>query len=106
MYHLEIMPAARKDIVNILRYSERTWGQTQQERYREQLENALLNLRCNPTIGLKRNQFFEGCLLHYVGKHVIIFRLQTDTLQVIRVLHQRMKISKHLQSDSPPSSFH
>ena len=33
---------------------------------------------------------------HLVGSHVLVYRVGTDSLGVVRILHQRMSLARHL----------
>jgi toxin ParE1/3/4 len=48
---------------------------------------------------LQGNDYYskKGYKKYYVGKHIIFFRqLSTDTIQIVRVLHQAMDVGSHI----------
>lgn len=52
----------------------------------------------DPRLFRFRNDLFKHCQLAAEGKHVILFRVDEDALQIVRVLHSAMDFRKHLPS--------
>jgi toxin ParE1/3/4 len=72
------------------------WGQEQLIVYRNKLNDALLILERNPQIGHLGMALPDTYRLYLVGSHVIVYRIQENMIEVIRILHQRMSLSRHL----------
>lgn len=89
---------AQGDISAILRYTAERWGMPQLLAYRQKLDQALQRLRQDPLLGKVDQSLPETYRLWLVGSHVIVYRLKPDCIQVIRVLHQRMMVARHLTS--------
>ena len=94
---LILSPAAQKDLIDILRYTGEKWGQEQLIVYSNKLNDALLVLESNPNIGHLGKALPDTHRLYLVSSHVIVYRLQEDAVEVIRILHQRMSIPRHLR---------
>lgn len=87
---------ARTDLIDILRYTGERWGQNQLLSYRNKVNDALLIIERNPQIGHSTVALPETHRLYFAGSHVIIYRMRNDAIEVIRILHQRMSLSRHL----------
>ena len=96
MKRLIFSPRATEDVDQIYDYTDATWGLAQAEAY-------LLGLRleCRSLAdGTKRGRVMtvgsSGYLLLAYQSHFIVYK-ETDRLVIIiRVLHRRMNIAKHL----------
>ena len=93
---LEITPAALEDLRSIRSYTLQTWGSVQEEAYLESLWKRFQEMLNNHGIYRFRNDLFPGCQLASEGKHVILFRISGDALQIVRVLHSAMDYRRHL----------
>ena len=93
---LKLSPAAQSDFTSILRYTGERWGQAQLLVYRDKLHDALTRLGGNPGLGHSSADIPPNHSLYFVGSHVIVYRLRVDVVEVVRILHQRMSISRHI----------
>ena len=96
MLPLKLSNKAREDLVNIARYTEKTWGRDQRKFYLKHLDDAFQELARNPDLGRGCDEIRQGYFRYPQGSHVIFYRLGTEsTLEVIRVLHKRMEKGLH-----------
>jgi len=93
---LKLSPHARQDFIDILRYTGETWGQNQLLTYRDKISDALKAISHNPQLGRHRDDLPSTHLAYWVGSHIIIYRTDADSLSVVRILHQRMSLTKHI----------
>lgn len=96
---LVLAPRARRDLVEILQYTARTWGDAQVSAYRRKLEGAFETIRRNPDAGHLHIDLPDHLRVYRVGSHVIVYQTQgagADEVAVVRVLHQRMSASRHV----------
>ena len=93
---LKLSPQARKDFIDILRYTGEKCGQEQLLIYRGKIHEALLAISHNPQLGHGRDDLPSTHLAYLVGSHIIIYRKNADSLGIIRILHQRMSLAKHV----------
>jgi toxin ParE1/3/4 len=96
MRDLIITQNARDDLETIAQYTVQNFGALQLERYMTTLFNSLDKLTTLPTIGRPRSDLPDGYQMHAVGKHIIIYRIHHSQLIIIRILHERMDILRHL----------
>jgi toxin ParE1/3/4 len=99
---------AKRDLVGILDWTTRTFGKAQAQTYKETILAAIRALEEGPDIaGTRGREEIRPGLksLHVAragrrGRHFIIFRISAavefPTIQVIRILHDAMDLSKQL----------
>ncbi len=90
-----VSPAAQDDLINIYLYTDRTWGDSQAEKYLSQIEQQFLNLAKCPELGQDRFELYPGAKSFPQGKHVIFYRLVSEAIEIVRVLHTSMNTRKH-----------
>ncbi|TDR88216.1 type II toxin-antitoxin system RelE/ParE family toxin [Enterovirga rhinocerotis] len=90
-----LSPLAEADLEDIWRYTERTWSVQQAERYHAGIIAALEALAAGETFGRPAN-IRPGYLTCSVGSHTVYFRSVRDGIAVVRILHRRMDVSRHL----------
>lgn len=81
---------ARRDFVDILRYTAEQWGPGQVETYSKKIDAAIQRITINPGIGALRNDLDEPYRTLPVGVHLIVYRQQPNRIRILRILHQRM----------------
>ena len=97
---LEITPAALADLRSIRAYTLERWGSAQETAYLDRMWEKFESILANPAPYRARPDLFPGCQLAVEGKHVILFRVNKSTLQIVRVLHSAMDFTRHL---GPPA---
>jgi toxin ParE1/3/4 len=97
--HLKLSPAAQQDFTDILRYTGERWGQEQLLAYRDKLNDALVLLGWNPQLGHQSGELSDAHRLYFVGSHVIVYRIRQDTIEIARILHQRMSMTRHVEEE-------
>ena len=93
---LRLSPIARDDFIGILRYTGETWGHDQLVAYRDKLDGALQAIARNPALGHRRDDLPTTHQAYLVGSHVIVYRVEADSVGVVRILHQRMSLPRHV----------
>ena len=93
---LKLAPKARQDFIDILRYTGETWTPAQLMIYRDKINDALQAISQNPQLGHRRSDLPATHLACLVGSHVIVYRVGADSLGVVRILHQRMSMARHV----------
>jgi toxin ParE1/3/4 len=96
MRRLEIADAARHDLREISDFTERNWGSAQRQRYLSAIHRAFVRLRDGTAVGRRRDDVGAGFCSVGVGRHVIFYRETEDALVVLRILHDRMDVHRHL----------
>ncbi|WP_423236141.1 type II toxin-antitoxin system RelE/ParE family toxin [Amphibiibacter pelophylacis] len=83
--------------MDILRYTAKTWGPIQLAAYRDRLDQALTAISADPlAAGHGRPDLPASHRSRQVGSHLIIYRLEPNGVGVVRILHQRMSLARHL----------
>jgi len=96
---LELTEAALADLRSIRLYTLQAWGTEQEARYIDMLWEKFMEILHEPGRWRFRKDLFPGCQIAAAGKHVVLFRINDGTLQVVRVLHGAMDFSRHLTGD-------
>jgi len=88
--------AAEADVSDIFDYTLGAHGSKQAADYLSGLEEALAALVQQPGLGRARPEIREG--LHSIPyqHHVIFYRIMTDHLRIVRILHARRDLPAHL----------
>jgi len=93
--YYRLSPKAESDLENIWRYSAEHWSDSQADRYVNEIFSACGDL----ARGIRKGRnvpIRSGYLKYPVASHFIYYRFRTDQLHVIRILHQRMDLERHL----------
>lgn len=89
-HRLVVTQGARKNLQHIGRYTRQHWGPDQRERYLRNLEQAMERIRGFPDLGRVRDEVGVGVRSYVCADHVIYYRVDADTVIVLRILHVRM----------------
>lgn len=84
---VSVSPLAHKDLVAIARYTRRTWGTAQRNRYLNRLRSRFEVLAETPLIGTPRDDIAAGCRDFFEGRHHIVYRVSAEGITILRVLH-------------------
>ncbi|GJE55039.1 MULTISPECIES: type II toxin-antitoxin system RelE/ParE family toxin [Methylobacterium] len=92
-----LSPRARADLDGIWDYTAEHWNADQADRYIRQLAEAFGNIADGSIPGRAANDIRKGYFKVPVGSHVVFYRhAAAGDVVVIRVLHQRMDVARHL----------
>lgn len=90
---------AQADYEDILSHTFQQWGEPQHDRYATLLNDAFLMLRQNPAVGHRSRQLPDPYRILPVGRHLLIYRVTETMLYVVRMLHERMDIRRHVTQE-------
>lgn len=93
---LDLTDAALSDLRAIRDYTLEKWGEEQEEKYLDEMWTRFEEILKDPQRWRFREDLFPACQLAPQGKHVILFRVEGDLLQVVRVLHSAMDFKRHI----------
>lgn len=96
-HQLVIAPTAKTDLKDIYQYGLRQWGQTLSESYLENVKEQLWMLTEQPKIGTERSELLLGIRSLPIESHTLFYRVTSDTVEIIRVLHSRQDPQRHLK---------
>ena len=92
-----LSPAAQADLEQIWDYTHDRWGIDQAEEYLRELQHAIDRAAANPRIGQACDEIRPGYRKLAAGSHTLFYRVTADDLiDVVRILHQRMDVDRHL----------
>lgn len=97
---LELTPAALDDLRSIRTYTLERWGAAQEAAYLDRMWEKFEAIQADASSYRFRPDLFPKCQIAAEGKHVILFRVNKSTLQIVRVLHSAMDFKRHV----PPLS--
>lgn len=99
--------SAKRRLVEIWEYTEKTWGSDQADRYIEGLFAELERLARNRHLWKQvKERGFEGIFFAKYQHHFIFFLDLEDTLGVITVLHEAMDLPSRLREDTEGNTEH
>jgi toxin ParE1/3/4 len=87
---------AKADVRDIWAYTSDYWGREQAEIYLGLIEAAVEAIAADPKLGRPCNDVRQGYRKYLVGAHVLFYRMKGKTVFVVRILHQRMDVERHL----------
>jgi len=97
MRQLLFSPAAQNDLEGIFDYTFETWGIVQAEYYVRELHEVCRHLALGKFKGRNVDFIRQGYFKKPVGSHFVFYRHPgLKTMEVVRILHQRMDIERHL----------
>ena len=96
MKRLHLRPQARRDLHSIRQYTRATWGIVQTKSYLRAIERAFIRIAENPEIGQSYSSETQTYRRMRAGLHVIFFRVISDAVLIVRVLHEKMNFDDHL----------
>ena len=87
---------AQDDLQNIKSYTLMTWVNKQTKAYLSEIKSGLENLALSPELGKFRNEIDERVRSFNVNRHIIFYRVGKTEIEVARILHCRMDVSRHV----------
>ncbi|MCZ3379411.1 type II toxin-antitoxin system RelE/ParE family toxin [Rhizobium sp. AG207R] len=90
-----LSPLAVADLEGIWRYTVENWSVRQAEIYHAEIVAAFEGLASGEKIG-RATDIRDGYFKYAVGSHVIYYLLRDGEVAIIRILHRRMDVGRHL----------
>jgi len=87
---LTLTDQARADFEDILLHSQTTWGVRQKDAYKRLIDQALKRIARFPELGRRREDLGVDVRGYPAGRHLIVYRLESNGVTVVRLTHQRM----------------
>jgi toxin ParE1/3/4 len=84
-------------LIDLFVYGAQPFGLSKAEAYFLDIENSQQFLAENPFAGNERAEFKPSVPIHPHKKHLIIYTIEIEFIQIVRVLHHRMYVKSHLQ---------
>jgi toxin ParE1/3/4 len=93
---IRISPKAEEDLEQIYEYTADRWGLSQAEKYQDLLFDAFTRISSHNLIGKAFKTTAYDYRQVHIGRHLIFYRYDVEYIIVVRVLHDKMDIAKHV----------
>jgi len=101
----KIKKAALADLREIAVYTRKTWGKEQEAVYMKGIFTCFERIAKRQTHNRDLSSIIPECVMHKISHHLIIFRwLEDGRPEIIRVLHEKMDVSRQLVNAALPAS--
>lgn len=87
---------AEQDLVDIWVYTSEQWSFEQADSYLEMLVTGFEKLIEHPKLGIARDDLRSGYRALTVSQHIAFYRLNSDDIEIIRVLHKSVDTPQYL----------
>ena len=88
---------AQRDLTQIVRYTQQTWGLNQAGSYIDALEELATLLAQTPKIAKQCPEIFEGLRCFPYKSHMLYFLEAPHGITIVRALHEGMNPKLHLE---------
>ena len=93
-----ISEQAIKDLNGIWTYTFHNWSKIQADRYYDLIIGEIEFIADNFMVGKSAQQTRKNYRYSKIKSHLIFYRKEEDEIvEIVRILHQRMDIKKHLK---------
>ena len=96
MRRYRLAPAAQRDLSSIWDFTLERWDEIQAETYISEIRAAIERIAGDPQRGRNCDEIREGYRRYGIGSHLIFYIVRTDSVDVIRILHQRVDPARHI----------
>lgn len=93
---VRLSPLAEQDLEDVWEYTFRTWSVEQADFYHSMIMAAVDGLASGDKIGRDASEVRAGYLKFSIGQHLLFYQDRADMIDVIRILHKRMDLPRHL----------
>jgi len=93
---LALRPRAVRDLEDIFNYSADLWGTQRAVLYLRGLQAGMERLLQFPELGRVIDDVKPGARLLPAQSHLILYRIGSGKIDVIRILHRRMDVGRHV----------
>lgn len=93
---LRMSVAAVQDLEQIWIFTKQNWSERQADRYYNLITDEIAFLCSHPSSGRSYETVRKGYRAAKVKSHLIFYRFDTNLIEIIRILHERMDIIEQL----------
>ena len=94
MLKIRLTQAAEQQLEDIWFYTLSEWSEVQASQYVSMIEQGIMQLLDNPYIGIARPEIRKDLRSLQTQKHLIFYRVGTEYIDIIGILHSRMDTGK------------
>lgn len=91
-----LTPAAQRDLSEIWDFTEDRWDAGQALKYITEIRAAIERVAADPGRGRACDEIREGYRRYGIESHLVFYVETVDSVDVTRILHQRMDPTRHL----------
>ncbi len=91
-----LTPLARLDLEVIWAYTFYTLSEKQVNKYLSELDAGFKEIASDYQSGKSVDRIKSGYWRYKINHHFVFYMIESDSLKIIRVLHEKMNIVKHL----------
>lgn len=92
-----LRPAAEADLSEIWLHGVDRWGVEQAEHYADSLFAVFDLLADYPELARERGEVTPPVRIHPSGSHLVLYRLEGQGIEIIRILHAHQNLMAYLQ---------
>ena len=94
MPNFSLTKAAKDDLTDIARFTQKRWGREQRNHYLKTLDDCFHQLSNNPNVGKVCGEVRPGYQKFPTGSHVVYYRSKTNgQVEIVRILHESMDVN-------------
>lgn len=93
----QISNLGKQDLENIWKFTNENWSVNQANKYFEGIIDQINLITENPGIGKSIELINKGSRVTKYKSHIIIYKVNEDTIKIDRILHRKMNIKKWLK---------
>jgi toxin ParE1/3/4 len=90
-------PRAVRDLDQIWAFTAERWGVAQAERYLGAIRDVCAALAAGEATGTDASHISPGYRRIRAGRHIVFFRPASGTVEIVRILHERMDFPSQLR---------
>lgn len=96
MKRCRLTPAAQQDLSEIWDFTQEHWDTRQAETCINEIRATIERVAEDPRRGRGCDEIRQGYRRYATGSHLVFYVETDETVDVIRILHQRMDPARHL----------
>ncbi len=96
MIKIHIQHKAKEDLKDIWLYTYEQWGVEQADRYFNEIDTNIHKLQHDPYLGVECDYILLDYRQYVINQHIVFYKVLSDKIQIVRILHQRMDFKEHL----------
>lgn len=93
---IRLSPLAQTDLDEIWNYTVAQWDEAQAQAYLFGLNTTMKLLAENPRMGRAIDDIREGYFKFLAASHLLIYRLNPEAIEFMRILQGRMDVERHV----------
>ena len=91
-----VSPRAQRDLDGIWDFTAGRWAEAKAEAYIRQIWKAVRTIAADPRRGQPCDEVRAGYMKYPVGSHMLYYRRVGKSVDVVRILHERLDFEQHL----------